>query len=168
MNKIISIFIVILFIAAIGGAMYFLMVDKQINPSEIYQPKEQVPNQQSPLINPTNENPPAQEPVVKSNVVKYTDDGYSPSVLTIKVGQGVDFENNSSKNMWPASAMHPTHAVYSGTTLSEHCPDKENVTFDACKGIQPADLWTFLFNKPGTFKYHDHLNPSKTGTIIVE
>jgi plastocyanin len=70
--------------------------------------------------------------------------------------------------MWPASAFHPTHTVYSGTSLSEHCPDTAGTAFDACKGFLPGQSWSFKFTKAGTWKYHDHLNPGATGTIVVE
>jgi plastocyanin len=102
------------------------------------------------------------------NVITYTDSGYSPSVLYVKVGDIVTFKNESSKSMWPASADHPSHRVYSGTSLSEHCPDPAGNAFDACTGFLPGSSWSFKFNKAGTWKYHDHLNPSATGTIVVE
>jgi len=70
--------------------------------------------------------------------------------------------------MWPASAMHPTHTVYSGTSLVQHCPDEEKVAFDACQGIEPGDSWTFTFKKDGNWKYHDHIAPSFFGSITVE
>jgi plastocyanin len=99
--------------------------------------------------------------------VVYTDAGFSPSTLTVQAGDTVTFSNQSSVDFWPASAAHPTHAVYSGTSLSEHCPDGSEA-FDACAGISPGESWPFTFNKVGTWRYHDHLNPSRTGTIVVE
>jgi plastocyanin len=105
---------------------------------------------------------------VKENVVTYTDAGYSPNALTIKKGETVTFKNQSSRSMWPASAIHPTHRVYSGTSLDEHCPDTAGTAFDACKGFLPSQSWSFTFNKTGTWKYHDHLNPGATGVVVVE
>lgn len=102
------------------------------------------------------------------NIIIFSDSGYSPNTLYIKVGTNVVFKNQSSKAMWPASDFHPTHSLYSGTTLSEHCPDTQGIAFDACTGIQPGDSWNFTFNKKGKWKYHDHLNPAYTGIIIVE
>ncbi|BCX15636.1 MAG: hypothetical protein KatS3mg097_528 [Candidatus Parcubacteria bacterium] len=101
-------------------------------------------------------------------VIIYTDSGYSPNTLKIKVGESVTFKNQSSQAMWPASAMHPSHTVYSGTSLVEHCPDTAGIAFDACTSIQPGNSWSFTFNKKGSWRYHDHLIPSFTGTIIVE
>jgi len=101
-------------------------------------------------------------------VVTYTDSGYSPATLKIEKGEKVIFKNQSSRSMWPASAVHPTHRVYSGTSLDEHCPDTTSTAFDACKGFLPGESWSFTFNKKGSWKYHDHLNPGATGTIVVE
>lgn len=111
---------------------------------------------------------PATSSAVEQNTIIYNETGYTPASLVVKIGDTVVFKNESAKNMWPASAMHPSHSVYSGTTLSEHCPDLENSTFDACQGIAPGQSWSFMFNKAGEWKYHDHLSPNFFGGIIVE
>ncbi len=103
------------------------------------------------------------------NIIVYTDKGFSPNILKIKVGEKVIFKNESSQPMWPASDVHPNHSVYSGTTLFEHCGTPlENSAFDACRGILPGDSWSFIFEKKGSWNFHDHLNPQYRGTIIVE
>ena len=101
-------------------------------------------------------------------VVTYSGNGFSPNALTVPKGATVVFKNESSKGMWPASAMHPTHIVYSGTSLSEHCPDPQNTAFDACTSIPVGRQWSFRFDKTGTWGYHDHLNPSYFGKIVVQ
>jgi len=80
----------------------------------------------------------------------------------------VTFVNQSSNSFWPASALHPTHTVYSGTSLEEHCPDAANESFDACGPIAAGSSWSFTFNKSGSWNYHDHLNASHFGKIVVE
>ncbi|MBI2594782.1 MAG: cupredoxin domain-containing protein [Candidatus Colwellbacteria bacterium] len=87
-------------------------------------------------------------------VVTYTDNGFSPATLTVKKGETVTFKNNSGKSFWPASAVHPTHTVY---------PE-----FDAKQGIAPGAAYSFTFSRTGSWKYHNHLNPSLTGTITVQ
>ena len=99
--------------------------------------------------------------------VTYTDQGFSPKSVTITVGTKVNFVNESSGNMWVASAAHPTHTAYSGTSLSQHCPDTANESFDECAKDAPGTTFSFTFNKEGTWKYHDHLNASKFGTVVV-
>ncbi|OGG81055.1 hypothetical protein A3H77_00680 [Candidatus Kaiserbacteria bacterium RIFCSPLOWO2_02_FULL_56_11] len=103
-------------------------------------------------------------------VVTYTDEGFSPTEVTVPVNATVTWTNDISGDMWVASAMHPTHMVYDGTTLSEHCaggiassPD----VFDVCTGIGTGGSWSFTFDKTGTWKYHDHIATNRFGTVIV-
>jgi plastocyanin len=165
--------IVIVAIVLLGGYFLFFRGVSQPTPSTS-ETSGQQPTTQSPVSGslgseqPSQQPPVSQAPVAKENVVTYTDAGYSPNALTIKKGETVTFKNQSSRAMWPASAVHPTHRVYSGTSLDEHCPDKTGTAFDACKGFKPGENWSFTFNKTGTWKYHDHLNPKDTGTIVVE
>jgi len=172
MNKTI-IAIVIIAVVIVGG--YFLIFRGASQPTpSVSQPSNQQPITQSPASEPSvperpSQQPPAsQAPAVKEKVVTYTNSGYSPSTLTVKKGETVTFKNQSSRSMWPASAIHPTHRVYSGTSLDEHCPDTTGTAFDACKGYLPGKSWSFTFNKAGAWKYHDHLNPGAIGTIVVE
>ncbi|MDO8566530.1 MAG: hypothetical protein Q7R58_00055, partial [bacterium] len=80
----------------------------------------------------------------------------------------VIFTNQSTKNMWVASAMHPTHILYSGTSLSQHCPDTSNASFDQCAAGAPGSSFSFTFNKEGrNWKYHNHVDASKFGNVIV-
>ena len=106
--------------------------------------------------------------VPKAHEVVYTDAGYSPSTLTVKMGDTVRFKNDGSRATWPASAMHPTHMIYSGTSLQQHCPDNENDDFDACKNIDPGQSWDFTFKKTGEWAYHDHSNVGFFGKVIVQ
>ena len=102
------------------------------------------------------------------HVVAYSSAGFSPSELRIKKGETVTWQNNTSADMWVSSAMHPTHMLYSGTSLAAHCPDPSNTSFDACVGVAPGGSWSFTFSKAGTWPYHDHLHASFFGKVIVE
>jgi len=88
------------------------------------------------------------------NVVKFTGTAFEPQTLTIKQGDTVKFENKSSDDFWPASNNHPTHLLYPG--------------FDAKKPLLPGDSYSFTFTKVGTWTYHNHLEPTTQGTIIVK
>lgn len=100
-----------------------------------------------------------------THTVTYSDDGFSPKDITIKVGDTVAWVNNTSGDMWVASAVHPTHSVYAGTSLREHCGSGPSTTaFDQCEG---GKTYTFTFTKEGLHRYHDHINASKTGSITV-
>ena len=93
-------------------------------------------------------------PIAENRVITYTDDGYAPKTLEIMQGEMVTFVNGSSKEMWPASAMHPTHKAYPTTG---GCIGS---TFDACKAIAPGDSWSFTFDVTGAWGFHDHLTPT--------
>ncbi len=129
-------------------------------------------------ISPTSTNPSTQNTAdasIKVEVatsktydVTYKESGYSPSTLTIKAGDTVTFKNQGPGGMWTASGMHPSHTVYSGTTLQQHCPDSANNSFDECQSVGTGQSWSFTFTKTGTWGYHNHVNASQFGKIIVE
>lgn len=100
--------------------------------------------------------------------ITYTESGFSPAPLSVAQGTTVTFVNESGRDVWPASAIHPTHTVYDGTSLSEHCPDLSGIAFDVCGGIAPGGSWSFTFTKAGEWTYHDHLNPRNFGKVIVQ
>lgn len=101
----------------------------------------------------------------QTHQVTYDGNSYSPKDITIKVGDTVTWTNTSSGKMWVASAVHPTHSVYAGTTLNEHCTGGPSTTaFDMCAG---GSSYTFVFTKVGTHRYHDHISASKTGSVTV-
>lgn len=95
--------------------------------------------------------------------VVYSDTGYSPAEVSVKKGDTVKFTNRSTKEMWPASAIHPTHSIYPEKSAS----DCLGSSFDACDGIAVGGSWSFTFNSVGSWRYHDHLQASRVGTINV-
>lgn len=86
-------------------------------------------------------------------VIAMTDDGFTAPDVTVDQNAIITFVNKDSIPRWPASNLHPTHELY---------PE-----FDPGRAIEPGDLWTFRPTRPGTWRYHDHLNPHRTGTITV-
>lgn len=87
-------------------------------------------------------------------VVTYSDSGFAPKEISVSVGQTVRFVNESSGNMWVASAVHPEHSI-----LPE---------FDDKKAVSAGENYEFTFAKIGKWNYHNHIKPSATGTVIVE
>lgn len=79
---------------------------------------------------------------------------FSPSEVKIQKGGKVTWANKSSRSVWPASAVHPTHLLYPG--------------FDALRGLNTGESYSFTFEKVGEWTYHDHLNPSVRGKVKVE
>jgi plastocyanin len=95
--------------------------------------------------------------------ISYTENGYDPAEVSIKKGQAVKWINNSSAEMWPASAVHPTHSIYPEKSDS----DCLGSSFDACRRMSPGESYEFTFHEAGDWKFHDHVRPSKTGVVHV-
>lgn len=85
--------------------------------------------------------------------VTLTNSGFDPKTITVKAGTRVSWLNASGKPGSVNSDSHPTHQLYPALNLGE---------FPDGYGVQ------FVFDKPGTYGYHNHLKPSQTGTVIVE
>ncbi|GIW66802.1 MAG: hypothetical protein KatS3mg095_0700 [Candidatus Parcubacteria bacterium] len=101
-------------------------------------------------------------------IIKITNNGFEPKEVKINKGTKVTWINESSNPSWLASAVHPTHRVYPGSGI-EKCgtPEQEKI-FDACRGLNKGETWSFVFNEVGEWYYHDHLNPSLRGEIVVK
>lgn len=85
--------------------------------------------------------------------VVYTDQGFVPNKVQIKAGEMVEFINESSQGMWVASIPHPAH-----TKLP---------TFDQFKIYGKGARYRYIFEKKGTWEFHDHINPAAGGVVSV-
>lgn len=147
------------------GAVYYFVLRKnggynssssQTYTSPAQQTQQQTLPQQNQSLNPI------QPPANAQNIITYTDSGFSPSTLTVKKGDTVIFKNTASDDMRVASNPHPRHNGYptTGGCVSS--------TFDSCSDIKPDTSWSFTFDIVGTWGFHNHLNPSEGGTIVVQ
>lgn len=89
-----------------------------------------------------------------SITVIYTDDGFSPNTIEVNQGETVEFINKSRRPMWVASNSHPAHDILS--------------TFDQFTVSGFGESWQYTFDQKGTWKYHDHVNASMEGVVIVK
>jgi len=87
------------------------------------------------------------------HVFTMTDAGYEPVDMIVDLGETVIFKNEGLKPRWPASNIHPTHNIF---------PE-----FDPQKPIAAGESWSFKFEKPGVWRWHDHLSPKMNGAITV-
>lgn len=92
-------------------------------------------------------------PDILVSEVVYDGTKFAPASLSIKAGDVVVFKNSSQVDFWPASNPHPAHTDY---------PE-----FDAKKPVPPGGTFQFKFLKPGTWGYHNHLQPAATGVVKV-
>ena len=89
--------------------------------------------------------------------VTFSDSSVTPSTVTIKSGESLTWVNNSSKKVQVASANHPTHTLNKELTNGEFVAE-----------LVPGASATVTLTKTGTWGYHDHLNQSVTGKVVVE
>jgi len=87
-------------------------------------------------------------------VAIFIEDGkFIPATAALKIGDNAAWLNKDTVLHKIASDPHPDH-----TNLPEL------VSSDLASG----QTYSFIFQTAGTYTYHDHLNPSITGTIVVE
>src|SRR3989338_1255173 len=157
MNKVI-IAILVLAVVLVGG--FFITRDSGGNDSPSALPPPSPIPTPPPIPNEPGTPTPSPEPVSPSpqgpiaHTVRYLDSGYSPATIEINAGDTVAFKNESTDTVWTASNPHPTHTT--------------NSTFDELKASPPGGGHSFTFNQSGTWRYHNHLNPGHTGTIVVK
>ncbi|OGG03912.1 hypothetical protein A2W14_05585 [Candidatus Gottesmanbacteria bacterium RBG_16_37_8] len=115
----------------------------------------------SPLnINNSSKLPPEVESAIQSEGiyqetfnVNYSDKGFTPQEVTIKLGSAVTWTNNSKKSMYVASNDHPSHDLYP--------------QFDQLSAVGNSGQYSFVFDKVGSWGYHNHASPSDTARVIV-
>lgn len=124
---------------------------------------------QSPYQSPSPQRPSSAAPQATTGVektVEITAAGFNPAMAEINAGDTVTWINMDTAPHWPASAVHPTHRAYpeAGGCIGS--------SFDACKNLTQGESFSFTFNQPGEWKYHDHrnccTNPAFFGTVVVK
>jgi len=85
--------------------------------------------------------------------VTLTDGGFVPNHFRIKKGTEVVFSTDLGSPFWPASNIHPSHGIYPA--------------FDAKQPIESDTTWSFVFDKAGSWGFHDHVRSYYTGIIEV-
>ncbi len=97
----------------------------------------------------------ASELARKTSLISITSNGFEPATVTIKKGQAVEWTNNDEAQHQIASDPHPTDDAL--PNLNDNIP------------LDSGDSFSYVFDKTGTYTYHDELNPLKfNGTVIVE
>ena len=91
---------------------------------------------------------------MEKNVVTISSSGFMPQNITIKAGDTISWMNEDSESHQVQSAVHPTHQLY---------PPLNTVGL-----LKSGEKKSLSFPDAGTYKYHDHLNPSLTGSVTVE
>ncbi len=101
-----------------------------------------------------------------NGVIRYVNSEYVPNTVHISIGQKVTWVNDDQA-FWPASNLHPTHTAYPGSNIVKCFTSEKDTIFDACEAKGMGETYSFVFNTPGSWRFHDHINPQATGTVIV-
>lgn len=150
MNK--KLLVGVFFLVICGGV---LLLYTHTNSSSSFTPQGLIPTSTS-APTPTSVYGPgssrqAVTPNPKDNVV-LTASGFVPKVLTIHAGDTVTWMNNSGVQATVNSDPHPLHTAYPPLNLGE---------------FNDGDILILTFPKPGRYSYHNHLDATQTGTILV-
>jgi len=142
MNKKAIIALVILVIVVAGAALWMMR-------------KEPSTNTNNTSTDTSNSTPSTSDatPTATQATITYSDSGYSPSSITVKNGDTVIIKNTSSRSMQFDSDPHPAHTINPELNVGS---------------VPPGEQMSFVVDTKGTFGYHNHLNASQKGTIIVE
>lgn len=130
------------------GAVFLLNSNKKTSPASLSTPQVQTKIEVSltPSETPTQ--------VMKEEAkIDLTASGFSPKNLTIKKGTKVVWTNNSGKTATVNSNPHPVHTSYTPLNLGS---------------FNDGETLELIFDKAGTYNYHNHFNASVGGTITVE
>ncbi|OGH12257.1 MAG: hypothetical protein A2857_00630 [Candidatus Levybacteria bacterium RIFCSPHIGHO2_01_FULL_36_15] len=139
----------VLLIVVLGAGVYLLNSKSSTTPSE-QNIQNQTTNQQT-NTNPTSVN--SQPEASNIANVTITANGFEPKTITIKTGTKVIWINNSGTTITVSSDPHPTHTLYPPLNLGR---------------FEDGQTVPLIFDKPGSYGYHNHLNPDQTGQVVVE
>jgi plastocyanin len=139
MNKKLIVVLVTVVVIAGGVWAYFAM-----------QPNASAPQNETKNTN-TNSTD-TQSNTSTSNEITYTDNGFSPDNLTVKVGSTITIKNQSSGPLQFSSDDHPTHTKDPELNLS---------------AISAGGEQTLKLTKAGAWGFHNHLKASDSGTITA-
>lgn len=89
----------------------------------------------------------------KEVTVNVTDAGFDQKSVTVKAGTKVVWVNKTEQTANVSSAKHPTHLIYPPLNLGN---------------FEPEESVSLVFDKQGSYNYHNHLQPTKFGTVVVE
>lgn len=146
MSKKATIWVIILLILVAAGGAWTYFATK---------PSETTPDAKTDTsTNNESNSPPVNDETGQETAatITATNDGFTPSMVTIKKGQSIKVVNDSSSPIEFSSADHPTHLQDPELNMNE---------------LQPGESGTITPKNVGTHGYHDHQNPTHTGTIVV-
>jgi len=90
---------------------------------------------------------------ITTHTVNITSKGFEPKSIAIKTGEVVVWTNTTNQKVTVNSDNHPTHKLFTILNLGN---------------FNPKSSVQAYFDKAGTYTYHNELNPTQKGTVIVK
>ena len=91
---------------------------------------------------------------ISSAQVSISGSGFSPATISVQLDQAVTWTNNDTSS----------HFVIS----DDPKPTDSSLPYLNSQAITPTSNYSYVFNKQGTYSYHDSSNPKFKGTVIVD
>ena len=86
-------------------------------------------------------------------VVEITPSGFVPSTISVAANSEVVWVNEDVMPHLPAADPYPTHSSLPSLV--------------APRALGQKETYSFLFTKAATLHYHDDINPTLVGTVVV-
>lgn len=102
---------------------------------------------------PTSTQPVGEETIKQAAVVTFNNGQFSPAKLSVKKGEKIIVRNESQVKIQFNSDPHPAHNLYPELNLGV---------------IEAGQLKTLVITREGTYTYHNHLNASQRGQLVIE
>lgn len=103
--------------------------------------------------NPTSTQTPSDSVSQSETMISASANGFMPKEVVIKANTTVTWTNLNGIDITVNSDPHPAHTLYPFLNVGT---------------IKAGERASLLFDQPGKYTYHNHLNSSQTGTITVE
>lgn len=150
-----AVIIILVIVLAVGAGAFAVMnkSDKTPDTATTQTTPADTTAPETPVTQPSLKDQQAADVANTDATITYTDSGFSPSKITVKSGSKVTIKNETSRALQFNSDPHPVHN------------GNQELNVDL---VPSGQTKTFTVTKKGSFGYHDHLDPSKVGTIVVE
>lgn len=97
--------------------------------------------------------PIGEETVKQAAVVTFNNGQFSPAKLIVKKREKIIIRNESDTKIQFNSDAHPVHNLYPELNLGV---------------MEPGQLKSLVLTKEGIYTYHNHLNASERGQLVIE
>ncbi len=148
-----KIIIIGLLVVIAGAGAFFFTSNSDDLSNTTSQNTESATANDVPATQSTEEQPATNTQDSTNITIAYTNEGFKPSSLSVKVGTTVTVKNESSKPLKFSSDPHPEHTDEKELNMTTLSPNKSD---------------TFTATKAGRYGFHNHLNEDESGTLIVQ